>query len=253
MAQEDGLNILRQPAIDLPEDIGDGPFWTTSPDPNAPRPRFADTETFFKREEPFEDNIMTDNPVMGPSERIALGVFHVSDTLRPNSFRRVHQTFTHRPSEDLPANVTFQIEFTGAGQAIVRQGLHATAELPAGALSAALGALDDGALLPAPTMYAQSTSFEIRLRMPGYEPTRQGVQTPDWRCFDTNSDFGRQLLSANSIETFTFGNSGRERKIFPINYPVGRSIPVIFDVVNHMPTHRAIVDIIVKVLAVRRT
>lgn len=130
------------------------------------------------------------------------------------------------------------IRFT-AGQSIISY---------AGALANAFLALDDGALIPYPTMHAQSTTFSIRLRMPGYEPMPGEVSTPDAQCLDAGSDYGRRVLSANRIENFTFGNSARERKVIEIPYPVGRLIPIIFDIVNLYPAHIAIVDFFVEVL-----
>ena len=252
MAQTDDLNALGNPVIDLPEDIGDGPFVSAPPDPDAMTARPASIDEQHRQTEPFQDNWITDNPVLGPSSHISLGRFHVSDSIQPGAFRRVHQTFTHRPSRDLDAGGTFEIRFTGASQAIIRQSLHATVDAQ-GALGAALMALDDGALIPYPTMYAQSTTFKIRLRMPGYEPGPGGVIAPEARCIDAKSVSGRRLLSANRIEEFSFGNSARERKVIDISYPVGRSIPVIFDIVNLYPAHICIVDFFVDVFINRST
>ena len=242
MATTDDLNMLGNPVIDLPTDIGDGQY---SPSPSSLGAMPAAGNETFRRNEPFKDNLLTDNPLQGPSSHISIGRFHISDMLRPNSFRRVHQSFTHRPSPDL--NGTFVIRFSGAGIAILRQKSHALVG-GVGALANAALALDDGALIPTPTLYAQSTTFSIRLRMPGYEPSNMsGVVTPDPNCFDNHSNFGRRLLSANRIEEFTFGNSAGEHKVIPIPYPVGQSIPVAFDIVNHIPTHNIIVDFFVEI------
>lgn len=246
MPSTDELTPWGTPTIDLPEDMGDGPFFTGPADSNAIGARPAASSERFRRTEPFSDNIMTDNALLGPSSHITVGLFHVSDMLRPNSFRRVIQSFTHRPSPDL--NGTFEIRFTGAGEAIIRQHAHALAS-GVGALANAALALDDGALIPTPTLYAHSTTFQIRLRMPGYEPSRfGGIQVPDPNCFDGTSEVGRRVVSANRIEEFSFGNSPRERKVIPVPYPVGQSIPVVFDIVNHNPTHNIIVDFYVEVL-----
>lgn len=248
MAEVGGLDTLGLPAIDLPLDAGDGPFWASPPDPNAPRAAFAETNEVFRRTGPFEDNFVTDSPLLGTASRISIGRFHVSDTIKPEQFRRVHQTFTNPVGSNLDG--TFEIQFTGAGQAVVRQGAHALAS-GQGALANALLALDDGALLPSPTMYAQSTTFQIRLRMPGYEPGQGGIEAPDPRCFSATSALGRRLLRANALEVFTFGNRSGESRVIAIPYPVGRAIPVIFDIVNLYPAHSAIVDFYVEVF-VRR-
>ena len=101
MAELDDLDTRGIPVIDLPEDIGDGPFMSAPADPNVARATQAATSEVFHRDAPFQDNILTDNVLLGPSSHISLGIFHVSDTIQPGQFRRVHQTFTHRPSRDL--------------------------------------------------------------------------------------------------------------------------------------------------------
>lgn len=247
MAQTDALNALREPVLDLPLDLGDGPFLTAPADPDTLRARPASTQEYFRRTEPFEDNTLTGDSLFArPASHITIGRFHVSDMLRPNSFRRVYQTFSYRPSPDLEG--TFEIRFTGAGRAITRQNAHARVD-GAGALANAALALDDGALFPYPTLPAQATTFQIRLRVPGYEPNRYGgVIPPDIRCLDASSEYGRQTLRANTIVEFDFGNSGREWQMFPVPYPAGLSIPVIFDIVNQNPIHQIIVDFFVDVL-----
>lgn len=247
MSQTGALDALGNPVIDLPLDIGDGPFMMAPPDPGAPRALQASVEEQFRRTEPFQDNWLTNNQVLGPSSQISLGRFHVSDSIRPGEFRRVHQTYTHRPSPDLDASGTFEIWFTGAGEAIVRQGANATVSA-SGALGNAMLALDDGALIPHPTMYAASTTFKIRLRMPGYEPVAGVTVAPEPGNVDARTSYGRRLLGANKITEFSFGNSSRERKVIDIPYPVGRSIPVIFDIVNLYPAHICIVDFFVDVM-----
>ena len=277
MPQVDGLDAFGRPVIDLPTDFGDGPFFIASPSKVANTPKFAETEELFRRTEPFEDNSMTNMPVFGRSSHIMIGRFHVSDTLSPNTFRRVYQTVSYQPTADLEGN--FEIRFTGAGKAIGRElsdALVPTLQSKSiaskpfrgngpssgasgnlvpkplegkGALSDAMDALEAGKMLFQPTMPAQSTTYQIRLRMPGYEPkgsyTTQSVEP---RCILASSDEGRRLLSQNEIAVFSFGNSNGERKVFPITYPVGRSIPIVFDIISHVPMFAITVDLLVEVL-----
>ncbi|WP_249740653.1 hypothetical protein [Agrobacterium rubi] len=101
MPQLDNLDVFGRPAIDLPTDLGDGPFFSAPPSKVAKTPTFAETEELFRRTEPFEDNSMTNMPVFGRSSHIMIGRFHVSDTLSPNTFRRVYQTVSYQPTADL--------------------------------------------------------------------------------------------------------------------------------------------------------
>jgi len=249
MGTNDQIDILGNPVLSLPEDPGDpGGFMRTVEPGDLGGARPATIGRGQMTEQPWEDNILTDNWALGPSDRITLGSFHVGDTLRPRTFRRVSQTFTHRPSPDLNETGTFEIHFQGASEAIIRQSTHAmagpgqAAGSGANALMQGLMALDDGALLPTPTLYAAASHVEVRLRMPGYEMDQAHPV-----CFQTHTIMGRPLHSAGEIETFTMGNSARELRVIPITYHVGRSIPLTFDIVNHNPTHSVIVDFWVRV------
>lgn len=254
MPQIDKLDIFGRPVIDLPEDFGDGPF-ISSLSNNEYGAKFAESNELLRRTEPFEDNFLTNMPVLGRSSHIMIGRFHVSDTLKSNSFRRVHQTFSYQPSPDLRG--TFEIRFTGAGNAIARELGDALASSAApqapGAFAEAIESLEGAKLLAQPTLPAQSTTYEIRLRMPGYEPDGNGqVRKVDPRCILATSEEGKRLLNQNSIETFSLGNNSGERRVFPITYPVGKSIPVIFDIINHVPGFSITVDLMVEVLVDRR-
>ncbi|MDQ0458081.1 hypothetical protein [Rhizobium paknamense] len=251
MPQTEKLNALGIPVINLPEDIGDGPFLSPSGNGKAEGPKMAESEELFRRTEPFKDNFLTDMPVLGRSSHIMIGRFHVSDTLKPQSFRRVYQTFSYQESADLKG--TFEIRFTGAGIAIFRESMDALAgnvgPKAKGAFADAMDTLEAGKLVAQPTLPSQATTYEIRLRMPGYEPDGSGRTLPvDPRCVLATSEEGQRLLKQNSIETFSFGNHANERRVFPITYPVGRSIPVIFDIINRSSGFSINVDLIVEVL-----
>lgn len=248
MAQTDELDVFGDPIIDLPEDIGDG--WNgqylTMPNSKLVDGRSAAISSRHDQRQPFRDTLMTDNWAMGPSTFISLGRPHVSDSIRPRQFRRVHQIFRHMPSRDLDETGTFAIRFWGAGIAVARQQTHALVS-GSGAFANAMLALDDGALIPYPTQYAAATTFTIRLRMPGYEPQPGNIVAPASGCFDHNSGYAKSILRANSIEEFTFGNRISEMKQIEIPYPAGRSIPVTFDIVNDGPA-AILVDFFVEIL-----
>lgn len=251
MPKTEKLNVFNEPVIQLPKDFGDGPFLSAGEGSKTESAKFADTNELFRRNEPFEETFLTDLPVFGRSSHIMIGRFHVSDTLKPRSFRRVYQTFSYKPSADLEGN--FEIRFTGAGVAIFRESIDALAgnvgPKASGAFSDAMDSLEAGKLVAQPTLPSQATTYEIRLRLPGYEPDSSGLtKSPDPRCILATSEEGQRLLNQNSIETFSFGNHSNERRVFPITYPVGRSIPVIFDIINHSKGFSINVDLMVEVL-----
>lgn len=255
MPATEKLDVFGVPVLDLPSDLGDGPFLSAPSSSVANNPVMASSNELFRRTEPFEDNFMTNMPVLGRSSHIMIGRFHVSDTIKSRSFRRVYQTFAYQPSPDLEG--TFEIRFSGAGIATYREAVQAAEgnflpnnlEKVPGAFANAMESLDGMKELSQPTLPARATTYQIRLRMPGYEPGNSGQnKTVDPLCILATSEQGRRLLSQNAIEVFSFGNHIGERKVFPITYPVGRSIPVIFDIVNHVPGFSISVDLLVEVL-----
>lgn len=252
MATVDGLDALRFPEIALPEDIGDGPFFINAPDPTLDRPAMADTETLFRREDPFEETWLTDMPIFGKSDFISMGRLYINDIIPPKSFRRVNQHFRNEQSATLSGTPT--IVFQGGSIAIIEEGLGALAPNAEGALGRAQGALDAAGMLVRPTLPAASAGYYIRLRLPGFEPTGSSMTQPPLEvlCIDPRTPSARRLLSANTIDEFYFGNSGGDKKVYQIDYPVGRSVPLIFDIVNRNPTHNIIVDFTVSVLIDRR-
>lgn len=252
MATLDGLDALSIPQLALPEDIGDGPFWTAMPDPNLDKAARAETETLFRREEPFEETWLTDMPVFGKSDFISMGRLYISDVIPPMSFRRVHQHFTNEQSIRLSG--TPVIAFQGGSIAIIEEGINALAPEADGTIGTALDALEVVGSLVRPTQSARLSSYTIRLRMPGYEPIGSHTTIPplDVMCLDPRTPSARRLAAANTVEKFDFRNSAGDQKVFKIDYPVGRSIPLILDIVNEKKRDSVVVDFTVAVLIDRR-
>lgn len=249
MTTVDGLDVLRVPLIALPEDMGDGPFWMNRPDPNQERPVFA---KLFRREEPFEETWLTDMPIFGKSDFISMGRLYINDVIHPNSFRRVNQHFRNEQSENLSG--TPIIVFQGGSIAIIEEGLHALAPKTGGAMGAAQDALNAADMLVRPALSARNSSYNVRIRLPGFQPIGAvTTKSPaEVLCIDPRTPSARRMMSANTIDTFRMGNGSGDQKVYVIDYPVGRSIPLIFDIVNIHPTHSVVVDFTVAVLIDRR-
>ncbi|MFY1712524.1 hypothetical protein [Tritonibacter mobilis] len=257
MGIEDGLDVFGAPVIALPSDLGDGPFASALPDPNAPRPAISPVDERFRRTEPFEDNILTDNPLLGPSRRIAVGRIYVSDTIPAESFRRVVQHFSLRSVASLGGFPV--IVFQGSPLAVIEEGLGMIApkpdtpqvsggrapapspppDGPPSALERAFETLDGLNEIVRPTMSIQTSSYNIRFRRPGFEPHNAlGTVAPaSIMTFDPTQPSNEGMQAANTIDEFFFSNSGGTRREFEFNYAVGDNIPLIFDIVNHNPIY----------------
>lgn len=241
MGTEGGLDALGNPLIDLPMDQGDGPFATATPPRDATRPALANASDRFRRSEPFEDNFLTRT-----SNKIAAGICYVGDTIPPNSFRRVHQHFSLRTMASLQGQPV--IRFWGDPWAIIEEGTNMLAPGPQGnlAIQRAMDTLDGVQELTRPTLSLQTSFYQIRFRMPGYETVGPNgfnriVGEADLGCLPGVGNGlpmpGVSPVPSNEIVEFPFSNSGSSLREFEVNYSVGDSIPIIFDIVNHNPTH----------------
>lgn len=238
MGIEDGLDVFGSPLLTLPEDIGDGPFASNLGNRSTSRPAMAQVDERFRRSGPFEDNWLTRT-----SDIISVGEINIADTIPANSFRRVHQHFSlnFRGLSGHPV-----VRFWGDPMAIIEEGLGQLAPGPqeGTSLQRASDTLDVVGMLARPTMSVQTSLFQIRFRLPGYERMGDfgrgaGVQDPA-DSMNTAPNYvapAGELFSSNRIETFHFSNSGSSIKQFDINYPVGNSIPIAFDIVNHNPIY----------------
>lgn len=265
------------PEIALPEDLGDGPFAGPLPGGDFDHPAQADSEVVFQRDRPFEETLLTDNWLMGPSELIAMGNIHVNDTVPAGSFRRVQQHISMGYSSSIEGFPI--IVFRGNPMAVINEGISNLAPTPttgaqlsrntqpAGrpepapspgsdtptSLEKGMDALATVQELVRPTMSLQTSSFFITFRLPGYEPGIWGrtVAPQEMMTFDPSIVRPIPLQRANRTEEFFFGNSGGFQKVFPIDYPVGNSIPVIFDIANPNPVMAVSVAISVAVYMYR--
>ncbi len=274
----DKLDYAHQPEIALPLDPGDGPFLSAAPADDAVAARMAEVDSVFRRDKPFRETMMTDMPVFGKSDMVSMGYFRVSDKIGPNSFRRVFQNFRNEQSAGLSGPVV--IVFRGGGTAIIEEGLGAVAPSPrkieaprpeyptrrnargkssaapdrGKSLEDAMGTLEQLQAWATPTMPAQSSFFFINFRFPGCEPAAAGsaLAPGDVMCLNPLTCGAGTGVSANQSEEFLMGNSAGDAQAYRFTYPVGRSIPVIFDIINRNPTHSVVVDINVSVLIDRR-
>lgn len=277
MTTTNKLGYSHRPEIELPLDMGDGPFLSASPAADALAAQPAAVDSVFRREQPFRETFMTDMPIIGKSNMISMGYFRVSDKLGPNSFRRVFQNFRNEQSERLSGPVV--IVFRGGGTAIIEEGLGAIAPTPpkvevprpnyptrrnargrsrapsttGKSLEDAMGTLEQLQAWATPTLPAQTSFFTVDFRFPGYEPTSGVALTPgDVMCFNPLTGSDITAMRANDSDSFLMGNSSRDAQAYRFTYPLGRSLPVIFDIINNNPTHSVVVDINVSVLIDRR-
>ncbi|TNE64062.1 MAG: hypothetical protein EP336_16425 [Rhodobacteraceae bacterium] len=254
MPDVDDVDLFGNPLIALPEDWGDGPFVSNLPERDADRPVLANTEELFRRDEPFEENWLTDMPIFGKSDFISMGRLYVSDTIGPQKFRRVAQHFRIEESDALSG--TPVIVFQGGSIAIINEGLDALAGQLGPTAAGVIGDLQDriDAVNMSSTILTQSaraSSYIIRIRLPGYEPGWRGtIDVSSIMCFAPGSS--ASIMQANSIDEFQFGNSASEQRVYKIDYAVGNSIPISIDIINPLNTHRVIVDFTVAVLIDRR-
>ncbi|MFC3529688.1 hypothetical protein ACFOMH_16035 [Paracoccus mangrovi] len=274
----DKLDYAHQPEIALPLDLGDGPFLSAPASGDAASARMAEVDSVFRRDKPFRETMMTDMPILGKSDMISIGYFRVSDKVGPNSFRRVFQSFRNEQSATLSGPVV--IVFRGGGTAIIEEGLSAVAPTPqkievpkpayptrrnargkssaspghGKSLEDAMGTLEQLQAWATPTLPAQSSFFYVNFRFPAYEPAASGAAlTPgDVMCFNPLSGGQGSIMDANQSDEFDMGNSARDAQAYRFTYPLGRSVPVIFDIINRNPTHSVVVDMNVSVLIDRR-
>lgn len=273
MKTTDKLDYAHQPEIDLPVDAGDGPFISELSGENGPAAQMASVDSVFRRGQPFRENWLTDLPVIGKSNLISIGYFRVSDKIGPNSFRRVFQNFRNEQSERLSGPIV--IMFRGGGTAIIEEGLATvvpepkTIEVPrpsypirknargrsqatsqgGKSLKDAMERLDQFQAWATPTLPAQTSFFYINFRLPGYEPNSGITLSPgDVMCFDPQTGKAKGISSANQTDEFLMGNSTQDAMAYRVDYAVGRSIPIIFDVINRNPTHSVVIDINVSIM-----
>ena len=220
---------------------------------------------------------MTDNWVFGPSDLIVMGNIHVNDTVPKNSFRRVQQHISMGYSSSVGAHPI--IVLRGNPMAVINEGINNLAPTPTtgGELSRNTLPRNRPAPPPAsagsgptslergmdplsgvqeqvrPTMSIQTSSFYINFRLPGYEPGIFGgtIAPAEIRTFNPSIARPIPLQRANRTEEFFFGNSSGFQKVFPIDYPVGNSMPIIFDIANPNATMAVSVAITVAVYMYR--
>lgn len=66
-------------------------------------------------------------------------------------------------------------------------------------------------------------------------------------CFNPLTGGDISAMRTNDSDSFLMGNSARDAQAYRFTYPLGRSIPIIFDI-NNNPAFSVVVDINVSVL-----
>ncbi|WP_155846201.1 hypothetical protein [Celeribacter ethanolicus] len=252
--------ILERFLTPLPKDAGDGPFLTNIVAEDTPVAKGANSESI---ETMGADSILADNPLVGRARVISLGLIRVSDTIPPSSFRRVYRLF--RVKRQLPedANKKIWIRFSGNSMAIIAEELENLSPTPKPVTSTVSrprktprpappdtrvgekieivdSLINTADAVLTPTQSTRLSSCNIIFRYPEYEPWRleQGLQ---------NFSSGNENLP-NSTKEFNMGNSSGEILEIEIPYPVGQTVPIIFDIVNGNPRQSQQVALTVDVL-----
>ena len=235
----DSLNtITGQPELDLPLDAGDGPF-------ASPMPR---------RGEVFDTAAMGNSTVVDtPSRReqelidsgrrlVSAGTIYVSDIIPAYSFRRVQHdvninfaSYEHMQSLDQSVVIRFQ----GAAGAVLAEKINSSrGNIPGANFPEIFLEMLDIANRAAAS---ESTSADGRVDLRTPLPPSQSFYHINFRQPATEFLFGDMgvtydpeqatgLDEANALHEFRFNVDSRET--FELRYPIGRRVPIIFDIVN---------------------
>mgnify|MGYP007000534549 CR=1 FL=1 len=250
----DGIDFFGTPRLDLPFDEGDGPFVSEPArrGVNYDIPAKADS-TLVEQEESDQAEL-----VEAGRRLVSAGTVYVSDIIPARSFRRVQHDVNIPIKIETAISSSLEhaivIRFQGAAGAVLAEKINnADGGIPGANLpevlhemlaianraadnesSTADGRVDFRAPLP-PSM----SFYFIRYRQPALEfPMMQPGMT-------YSPASARGLGQENQIHEFRFNVDGREQ--FELRYPMGRRIPVVFDIINH--GNRAIsADLYVEVL-----
>lgn len=241
--------------VSLPTDIGDGPFASTTPTgPQAATASVEDSSDVLGG-----DSWITSNPVTGRQDRVSQGTIRISDSIPPGSFRRVYRIFRIRRDHPEDKLKHVWVQFWGNSSAIIEEELgyfapstsiasrpagNPQAPPPSGNWQDRLDTLDNAnsvaANLLTPSQSARLSAVNIEFRYPAYEP---------WEWSDQPMNFSPDTESLiGSVADFNMGNSARETREIEIPYPVGRNMPIIFDMINLHPIQSQLVDFTVNVL-----
>ncbi len=221
--------------VPLPADIGDGPFFTEMPDPNAAKLSIAKVDVF---------NNPTENDWVGKilyGKADCSAFIRVSDIVGPNSYKRVVRYLTIHPREDLRDDVLV-IAFVGRKND-VNSHLVNSISTPSLLTKAegAIGTIGRAISLAKPTaengsMFTIDGNFKIVMAP---------IQADYTRDFCEADDFvgGRYSPRPDNPQwpiEFLFNNGHQKYIVF--NGDVGRNVLISCDIVNPDPINSTMLE-----------
>ncbi len=250
----DGIDFFGTPRLDLPFDEGDGPFVSepAKSDVKYDIPAKADSNLVEQKESDQTELVEAGRRL------VSAGTVYVNDIIPARSFRRVQHDVNIPTKIETAISSSLEyaivVRFQGAAGAVLAEKINSSGgNIPSANLpevlhemlvianraadnesSTADGRIDFRAPLP-PSM----SFYTIRYRQPALEfPILQ----PGMTYAPVSA---RGLGQENQIHEFGFNVDGRKQ--FELRYPMGRRIPVVFDIINQ--GNRAIsADLYVEVL-----
>lgn len=235
----DSIDFFGEPKIDLPFDDGDGPFVgePVKRGVNYDIPANADS-TFVEQKEKDQTQM-----IEAGRRLVSAGTVYVSDIIPAKSFRRVQHdvNIPIKVEEAISASLDYAIviRFQGAAGAVLAEKLDEVGgSIPSANLPEVLhemlvianraaeneSSIPDGRIDFRNPLPPSMSFYFIRYRQPALEfPITQPGMT-------YSPTLAQGLRQENKIHEFRFNVDGR--KEFELRYPMGRRIPVVFDIIN---------------------
>lgn len=232
----DGIDFLGNPELDLPFDEGDGPFARPTPGPNSERAAAASSDAFLQNEE------KQNSRLEGGQRLVAAGTINVSDIIPARSFRRVQRDV------GIPAAIAANMQelrnsvlvrFQGAASAVLAEKINdSQAGGPATSMPDVLLAMIELANRAAENEKSSSDGrIDFRSPLPpsrSFYSIRYRQPALEFPMFSPGVDYlpsaADGVAQQNTIHEFSFNVDGRKQ--FEFRYPMGRRIPVTFDIIN---------------------
>lgn len=227
------------PELELPLDIGDGPFAS----PAVPRgtdivgAAQADSATLEMEDQRVEDLVERGR------RQVSLGTVFVSDIIPGNSFRRVQHdvnipsNLAEAMAQDLSHAIT--IRFQGAAGAVLAEKINGSGgNVPGANIPEILFEMLDMANRAAQNESTNADgAVDLRRPLPPsqsfyviqfHQPALEFSHFDPGRTFDPSMSTG--MARENEVHEFRFNVDGR--RSFEMRYPVGACVPVVFDIIN---------------------
>ena len=230
----DSLDILGGPILDLPFDKGDGPF-ASAYDPGAEYDVGASAEGDISMSPNGGSSVLN----WGEEYR-TFATLRVNDVIPARSFRRVQQAFEAPVAESASGWPVLQLHFSGNRAASTAEKFQGGARIPP--IGKGLQLLSDALDAASRTADNESTEADKTIDFRRPLPSSQSFYLVQFRYpriefghppgmdFAPTSTVGRAASLANETEEFRFNVSAD--KLINIPYPVGRNIPLTFDLIN---------------------